>query len=375
MILDNKPYTFDRVFRLFTTIIISAGVLWLMNYLSDVLIPFAVAFLMAYLLNPLVNRVQRVVKNRVAAVFAALVLIMAVCVLALLVLVPVVARELTHISELVRRVAQDADLTQRAVLFLPAGVWEQIREVLRGENIQQYLTLIDREHIWALVKIAGKKLLPGVWQVIYGAASVLFAVLGLFVILLYLVFLLLDYERATTEWSSLLPSHIRETTLDFLQDFNNAMNRYFRAQALVAFLVGVLFSIGFWLIGLPMALLLGMFVGLLNMVPYLQIIGLLPAALLAMMRFLETGGNPGVILGLTLLVFAVVQVIQDSLLTPRIMGKATGLSPAMILLSVSIWGKLLGLLGLIVALPMTCLLLAYYRRLVASAEAGAAVQS
>ena len=66
--------------------------------------------------------------------------------------------------------------------------------------------------------------------------------------------------------------------------------------------------------------------------------------------------------GLTILVFAVVQAIQDSFLVPRIMGRVTGLSPAVILLSLSVWGKLLGLLGLLIALPMTCLLIAYYRR-------------
>jgi len=72
--------------------------------------------------------------------------------------------------------------------------------------------------------------------------------------------------------------------------------------------------------------------------------------------------------GLTLLVFAIVQIIQDSILTPRIMGKVTGLSPAIILLSVSVWGKLLGVFGLIIALPMTCLLLAYYRRIIESED-------
>jgi predicted PurR-regulated permease PerM len=122
------------------------------------------------------------------------------------------------------------------------------------------------------------------------------------------------------------------------------------------------------IIGMPMAILLGLFIGLLNMVPYLQIIGLIPAFLLALVHALETGGNLWTMLALTGLVFVVVQIIQDAILVPRIMGKEMGLSPAMILLSLSIWGKLLGIFGLLIALPMTCLLVAYYRRFLTRAE-------
>jgi predicted PurR-regulated permease PerM len=117
-----------------------------------------------------------------------------------------------------------------------------------------------------------------------------------------------------------------------------------------------------------LGILLGLFIGLLNMVPYLQIIGLIPAFLLALIHALEMGGDFWMILSLTGLVFAVVQIIQDAILVPKIMGRVTGLSPAMILLSLSIWGKLLGVFGLLIALPMTCLLLAYYRRFLVTAE-------
>ncbi len=146
------------------------------------------------------------------------------------------------------------------------------------------------------------------------------------------------------------------------------MNRYFRAQALVASITGVLFVVGFLIIGMPMAILLGLFIGLLNMVPYLQIIGVIPAFLLALVHALDTGGNLWTMLALTGLVFVVAQIIQDAILVPRIMGKEMGLSPAMILLSLSVWGKLLGMFGLLIALPMTCLLVAYYRRFLTRAE-------
>lgn len=146
------------------------------------------------------------------------------------------------------------------------------------------------------------------------------------------------------------------------------MNRYFRGQALVAFCVGILFSIGFLIIDFPMAIALGLFIGALNMVPYLQIIGFLPTVILAILKAADTGENFWVILAGALVVFIVVQAIQDGFLVPRIMGKITGLNPAIILLSLSIWGSLLGMLGMIIALPLTTLMLSYYQRFIINKE-------
>ncbi|WP_289860411.1 AI-2E family transporter, partial [uncultured Muribaculum sp.] len=138
------------------------------------------------------------------------------------------------------------------------------------------------------------------------------------------------------------------------------MNHYFRGQALVSFCVGVLFCIGFLIIDMPLAIVLGLFIGLLNMVPYLQLISLIPTTLLCLVCSVDSGVNFWVIFWECMAVYCIVQAIQDLLLTPKIMGKAMGLNPAIILLSLSIWGCLLGFLGLIIALPLTTLLLAYY---------------
>ena len=138
------------------------------------------------------------------------------------------------------------------------------------------------------------------------------------------------------------------------------MNHFFRGQALIALIVGVLFSIGFTIIDLPMAILLGMFIGVLNLVPYLQLISLLPTTLLCMVYAIGGGQEFWPIFLESIAVYCVVQVIQDFFLTPKIMGKAMGLNPAIILLSLSVWGTLLGMVGLIIALPLTTLLLSYY---------------
>jgi len=129
-----------------------------------------------------------------------------------------------------------------------------------------------------------------------------------------------------------------------------------------------LFSIGFVIIGLPMAILFGLFVGLLNLVPYLQTVAFVPGIFLVLMKSIESGSSFGTELIWMLVVFAVVQTIQDMFLVPKIMGKVTGLKPAVILLSLSVWGSLMGMVGLIIALPLTTLIISYYKRFVLNEE-------
>jgi len=336
------------------------GLVWLLGYLSDVLIPFSVALLLAYLITPLVVLVQKQVKNRTAAVFISLILIAGLAVFLGVLIIPMMVGEIAQMGRVLSEVANNSALAERATKFLPPDLWQALKDYAANKEVQDFFRT---DSFWKIVKVVAQKVMPGVWGLITGTASLLMGLVGLSVIGLYLVFLLMDYEKVSEEWKDLLPTPFKDHITGFAQEFESAMSRYFRAQAAVAAIVGVLFAIGFGLIGLPMGILLGLSIGLMNMVPYLQLIGLIPAFLFALVYALETGTGVFVIMGLTGLVFVVVQIIQDTLLVPKIMGKVTGLNPAMILLSLSIWGKLLGMFGLIIALPMTCLLLAYYRSL------------
>ena len=207
-------------------------------------------------------------------------------------------------------------------------------------------------------------LLLQAWNFLAGTVNVALGILGTLIVLMYMFFILLDYENISEGWVRLIPQGSRGFATMLVQDVKNGMNAYFRGQALVAFCVGVLFSIGFLIIDFPLAIGLGLFIGFLNMVPYMQVIGFIPTVLLAFLKSAETGESFWIILLCALAVFAVVQLIQDMYLTPRIMGHVTGLNPAVILLSLSVWGSLLGITGFIIALPLTTLLLSYYRQFI-----------
>ena len=335
----------------------------MLGYLSDVLIPFAVALILAYFLNPLVRFLQKKVRlrNRVISVLISLILVAGLLVLASWIIIPMIIHEISHMGKLLAQLANDSNLSQQLAQYLPADIGAYIKDLISKEEVQK---LFNTDSVGDLTNLAIKKVLPGIWSVFSGAISLIIGIFGMLIILLYLIFLLLDYDNISKNWVNLIPPDYRESILGVIHNFKFAMQNYFRAQALIASIVGVLFAIGFSIIGLPMAIVLGLFIGLLNMIPYLQIIAIVPAAFLALMYSLETGSNFWGMLGLVAIVFAVAQTIQDGFLTPKIMGKAMKLNAAIILLSLSIWGKLLGMLGLLIALPMTYLLYAYYKRLV-----------
>lgn len=354
---SSFTFTFDRVVR----IAIAVGVIWLLitlvAYLSDVLIPFAVALLLAYLINPLTSWLQRKlpVKARIVSVLLSLTIILGAVVLFLSILIPMVVSEITQMQNLLSGLV-DADQWQaRLQAYVPEEIRIYIADLVRIEELVQLLNFEN-------IRVFFQQILPGIWGVFSGTISFVIGLAIVIVILLYLVFILLDFDEITEGWKNLIPEQYKQVVLDVVSDFTKAMRVYFRAQALIAFIVGLLFALGFWLIGLPMGILLGLFIGLLNMVPYLQVVGLIPAVLFAIAASLGAGESIWIMLGLVLAVFAVVQIIQDTILVPRIMGKATGFNPAVILLSLSIWGKLLGMLGLLIALPVTFLIHSYYRR-------------
>ncbi|MFC1732002.1 AI-2E family transporter [candidate division KSB1 bacterium] len=366
-LISEKPFTFDRVVRIGITIAIIWGIIWLLGILSDVLIPFAVAAILAYLIHPLVNfiRFKLRVKYNVPSVIISLILVFGFLTLIGILIIPLIFHEIKYMGELLTKLVNDTDWNKQAANYLPNNIIKFIEDFIAREDVQAFF---NTESFGKLTSNALQKILPGIWNFFSGALNVIVGVFGVAIIILYLVFLLIDYNTIFTGWKELIPPAIKTQTLDLINNFNNAMHNYFRAQALIAGIVGVLFAIGFWIIGLPMGIFLGIFIGLLNMVPYLQTIAIIPAGFLALMYALETGNDFWGFIGLIAIIFIVVQAIQDYFLTPRIMGKAMSLNAAFILLSLSVWGKLLGLLGLLIALPMTYLIFAYYKQFIRKAE-------
>jgi len=348
----KKEITFDTAVRGLLVILGTIAAIFLVRRLESVLLPFFVAWLLAYLTYPLVTFFQYRCRLhfRLPSIILALfvVLIFVVGILALV--VPPTVRELSHLQgylvELIRNWGQSP---------LAAQVERYLKENLDERTITQ---LLQNKNIMDVIQMGFTQ----TWAVVTNAFNFLQGLVTFLLMLLYLFFILMDYEQIADGFIRLVPHGQRDLASNIIEDVQNGMNNYFRGQALIAFIVGVLFSIGFSIVGLPMAVGLGMFIGVLNLVPYLQTVGILPATLLVLLRSTQTGESFWILLLYCFIVFLIVQGIQDIVLTPRIMGKVMGLKPAVILLSLSVWGSLLGFIGLIIALPLTTLLISYYQR-------------
>jgi predicted PurR-regulated permease PerM len=353
--LFDKPFTFDRVARILFSLAAVALLVYLLALLRNALLPFLVAWLLAYLTQPLVRFFQRRLrlKSRALSVAAALTSLLLVLSLVLLLVVPSIVREVEGALQLLR----SQDYGAGRIPFLPVAWQEYIRQNI---NTEQLTEILNRENILNALK----EITPKLWFLLSNTFSVLLSVTIVFIILLYFIFILLDYEKLNNGWPQLIPDKYRPFMQGLVEDVESSMNRYFRGQSLVALCVGVALAVGFSIIGFPLAITLGLFIGVLNLIPYMQTIGLLPMILLSLLKAAQGGGNFWLIFGSALLVLLIVQIFQDLFIVPRIMGKAMGLNPAIILLSLSIWGTLLGFIGLIIALPLTTLCLSYYKRFI-----------
>ena len=351
----DKPFTFDRVARIIFGLVVISGIIYLIAVLRNALLPFLIAWFLAYMMQPFVKFFQYKLKlkSRILSIIAVILSTLMILTIIGVVIVPSVTQEVNRTIELMQR----HNTSYGEIPLIPQSWIRFIEENIEPEQITQ---LLSKENITKAIK----QIVPKMWIVLTNTFSFLFSITIIFVILLYFIFILLDYEKIVNGWLKLIPQRYRPFIQELAGDVEYNMNRYFRGQSLIALSVGILFAIGFKIVNFPLAVILGLFIGFLNLIPYMQTIGIIPMILLSLLKAAETGENFWLIFGSGLLVLGVVQCIQDLYLTPRIMGKAMGLNPALILLSLSIWGTLLGFIGLIIALPMTTLFFSYYKRFI-----------
>lgn len=347
----KRRYDLDRVTRLIITIVCIAVAIFVINYLRNVLLPFLIGGLLAYMLNPLVELIRKVLhlKGRAVASILAIIIAIGAITTALWFLIPYLVSEVSSMTTMLTHYAK----TSFEVPHIPAAVHDFIRENI---NLNEWQKLLTKEQ-WVNVI---NNVLSGTWSVIGGTLSVFLSIFTILLILLYMFFILLDYDKITRSFKAAIPPKYRRIGFKISRDVEQTMSRYFRGQALVSLFVGIIFAIEFSIIGLPMAIAFGLFIGVLNMVPYLQLVSLPIAAFLCLVLSVDTGQPFWPLFGWTFAAYCICQLIQDLVLIPLIMKQQMGLNPAIVFLSLSVWGYLIGFVGLIIALPMTTLVISYY---------------
>ena len=350
--MQKETITFDRFVRWTGGILLAGAILLLINYLSSVLLPFVVAWFFAYLLYPMVKFADKKLHlPRALSIIVTLIIVIAIISGVIYLIIPPMIEQFEKLGHLATEYIQKS----AHITSIPGAVSEWITE--NQAEIEQFFKSKDFTE-------GLKTVMPGLFSFLGQTYSIIVSVIASFITLLYMFFILLDYEYLTENWIRIFPKKVRPFWEELMIDVERELNNYIRGQGLVALCMGVLFCIGFTIIDFPMAIGLGIMIGIMDLVPYLHTFALIPTVLLALLKSADTGQNFWIILIMALAVFLIVQLICDMIVTPKVMGKAMGLNPAILLLSLSVWGALLGFIGLIIALPATTLLIAYYQRYV-----------
>lgn len=320
--------------------------------LRVVLTPFFVAFALAYLLDPLVDALQRLRLPRSGAIAVLLLGILGAAIALVLVVYPTIRLQVETLAQAFPGYATAlqqwlAPLINRVTQMDPSRAQALLQEILRrfeGLPVQILSNL--------------STLVGGALASLRGIFEML---LNLLVIPVVTFYFLRDIDRMRLALPSFLPVSYRDWLMGKLTEIDSLLSGFVRGQLLVALILMALYTIGLSLVGTPSSLLLGLLAGAASMVPFMGlVVGFLPSLLLTFLQYHDWQHLVGVVA-----VFAVVQALEGNLITPKIVGERLGLHPVVVLLAVLVGGELFGFLGILLAVPATAVVKVFWRDVLA----------
>ncbi|MGH7449156.1 MAG: AI-2E family transporter [Longimicrobiales bacterium] len=336
-----------------TTLVIAATLalgVWLLDTIGTLLAPFILAFVLAYILDPAVDVLER---RRIPRGIAVALLVLPVLVLIALAIgfgIPALMNQVEALIELLPAAAE------RAIEWLErtraaAGRWN-----LPFLSDDVIASALDPDRIGAFVQSRQEAIAQGAWGTVAGfgrGVGIALSILG-FVVLtpVLMIYLLKDFDNIKVRIAALVPQARRASWLSFATEYDLLLSRFLRGQLIAAALVGVLTWLGLWIAGVPYAGLVGAIAGVFNLVPYLGlVVSVIPVLIIALLSgsFLSIVVRAGI-------VFAIVQTIDSTIAGPRIVGGSVGLHPVWVILALAIGGAFFGFVGLLIAMPAAVLI-------------------
>ncbi|MGH7543669.1 MAG: AI-2E family transporter [Gemmatimonadota bacterium] len=339
---------------MYRRVVVTLGVLtllWLLHVAGSFLAPFVLALVLAYVADPFVDRLDRSGIRRAYGAGLVLVVAILLVVLAMVLLVPMVVDQATRFGQDLPEMIADLQVWYRDLIIrLGASDLPLLRDVPFERALE-----VDTEDVQAFLAERIRELRVG-WEDAMGLGrglQMFLTILGYAVLTPVLTYYILrDFPSLQEVAARLVPEDQRARTLGFLSRYDELLGEYLRGQLLVAAFVGIATGLGFWIVGFPNAVLLGVLAGVFNIVPYLGlVVSLIPALLIAFL-------SPPLWLSLLKVagVFFAVQAIDAYLLSPRIIGSRVGLHPVWVMLAIIAFGSFFGIVGLLVAIPLAVLI-------------------
>ncbi|MDH4101649.1 MAG: AI-2E family transporter [Nitrospirota bacterium] len=317
----------------------AAVCIFLLFKLKDVVLPFALSLGFAYLLNPLLDFMERRRIGRITGIWLLLLSLLLVIAIALAFLVPAMQREVGVLVE-------NAPLYLEQVKGLVIPLLERFGVSIphTGTGLADFL--VER------IKGVSPDIIPAVAKTVFqgmsGTLGLVMVLLNLLIIPVMTFYLLKDFHAVKDGVYSLIPRHRLHRTTTLLSEIDEVLSSFVRGQLAVCLILGILYSGGLMLVGIDLALLIGLVSGLISFVPYLGLmVGMAAAVIMAVVKFGDIF-HPAMVV----VVFVVVQALEGTVISPKIVGEKVGLHPVAVILAVMIGGSLMGFLGILIAVPV-----------------------
>ncbi|MDA0692125.1 MAG: AI-2E family transporter [Nitrospinae bacterium] len=331
------------------TLMISALLTVFLYYSRRVIMPFFVAFALAYLLDPLVDRLENWKLSRTLSVVSLMLVFFALILGACLLIFPLLRLQAENLTKSLPTYIDVVQNWLRPFLEKVAGLDQQKIQEILNEGMARFGELPLK--ILSFVSTF-------LWDSLSSLFSVLLMIANLVIIPVVMFYLLRDFDTINEKVLALIPPRFKEKTVETVREVDRVLASFVRGQLMVGLLMGLLYSTGLYVIGTPMSLFIGLVAGLANLVPYLGVIvGFFPAALLTYLQVQEWLPVLWVV-G----VFGVVQMLEGMVITPRVLGENIGLHPVAVIFAVLLGGELFGLVGIILGVPLVAVLNVLIRR-------------
>lgn len=340
-----SPYRGSRRHLLVVVIAALLTAVWLLQTTGSLFAPFILAWVLAYILRPVADALERRRVPRGLAVLLLVVPVVSGIVLAIVFGVPALREQIERFIEnapaLVAR--GQRELARRDIPFL------------NEDGLLAQIESIRPEQVTAFVQSQRDEIARRAWSAVMGVGrglGTLLTLLGfLFLTPILAFYLLRDYNQINLRVAGMIPPAQRDRAVRFLQSYDALLAQYLRGQLLAAAIIGALTGIGLWLAGFPYALVLGVVAGVFNVVPYLGMIAtLIPAVLIALFS-----GAVLASLAKLMVVVVIVQLLEQAVISPKVVGESVGLHPVWILLALAVGGYFFGFVGLLLAVPVAVL--------------------
>ncbi|WP_110752795.1 AI-2E family transporter [Phyllobacterium leguminum] len=313
--------------------VVFALLLWIF---SPILLPFVAGMALAYFLDPVADRLERLGMSRLAATAVILFVFLIVLVLAIMVIVPVLA---TQLNDFIARLP--GYITQlQAFLAERNSPW--LQEFIGADNsvIQKNLSTLLQQ---------GTGFLTTLVQSLWNSGKTLVDIAALFVVTPVVAFyMLLDWDRMINHIDSWIPRDHLETVRELAREMDAAIAGFIRGQGTLCIILGTIYALGLTIVGLNFGLLIGFFAGVISFIPYVgSLVGLVLALGVALVQY----GPDWIMIGSVAIVFLIGQFIEGNILQPKLVGSSVGLHPVWLMFALFAFGSLLGFTGMLIAVP------------------------